>query len=608
MLNVNRGSDARPDIPALLGPASRQGRSLAGPKNHRIHRARYKKIRRFFTRLFVHIFWWDIILNRPALIRFRKAPLPRWQRLAREYRALALQLGGVLIKLGQFLATRIDILPSEVTSELGRLQDEVPAVQYEGIAARIEDDFGRPIDSVFRKFAHDAVAAASLGQAHKATLVTGQEVVVKVLRPGIEQLVETDLVLITRMARRIRNFKVIRRHADLDKVAAEFTSVTLKELDMELEGRNAEGFAADFKGDSSVYVPRIYWEYTTRHVLTMEDVGYIKIDDQQGLRSAGISPTDVVGKLFDIYLHQFTESHFVHADPHAGNLFVRPLPFPDETASLIGGSFLPGQPVPFRAGRQFQMVFVDFGMAIAIPKKHHRFIRNYIIGIGTRDAHMIVESYVDAGIMLPGADLRRVESMTQAILDRFSGSLLGQMKDVDFQEYASILNQFRDLIYSSPFQFQPELLFVFRAMGILAGIVTDLAPDFDPMVKLIPFARRLFLQDLPMGTDGLLSIGFNVVKFVSRLNSVLTKLDGGKLVIESLPSPESKQMIGDLRVSLNRLTAAVLAGGLFLSGVVWHTGYSTQATFIGAGIDLGKVLMILSAIPLAYMLLPKRRQ
>src|SRR5688572_2487216 len=172
---------------------------------------RYRKVRRFVTRTFIRIVWWDVVLNVPGLRRLRRPPLERYQEIARRYRALAAEMGGVLIKLGQFLSTRVDILPTEITQELSGLQDEVPPERFEDVARQIEEDFGRPLLQVFSWIDPKPLGAASLAQAHLARLPNGQEVVVKVLRPGIDVVVETDLAAVRLAFRLLRFSKTIRR-------------------------------------------------------------------------------------------------------------------------------------------------------------------------------------------------------------------------------------------------------------------------------------------------------------------------------------------------------------------------------------------------------------
>ena len=493
--------------------------------------------------------------------------------LAREYRALAVELGGVLIKLGQFLSTRVDILPREITSELGELQDAVPPVPVGEIIAQIEADFGRPLDELFAWFDPQAIGAASLAQAHKARLVTGESVAVKALRPGIFSIVETDLKVIAKFIRRIKYYRPIRRFVDLDRMAVEFTTVTARELDLVVEAESAERFARDFEDDPAVCVPRIYWAYTAPHTLTMEDVSYLKIDDKKALDAAGISRLEVVEKLVDIYQEQLAVTHFVHADPHAGNLFIKPLPVPEEISRLGADfSFRPGQVVPYYPDRPFQIVFVDFGMAVAIPKRLWSSLRNYIVGVGTEDAHLIVESYREGGVLLDDSDLKQIEQFTAIILERFSGSLLGQMKDVDLKAYTELYYEYQSLLYESPFQFQSDLLFVMRALGILSGLATELAPEFDPFGRVKPFAQRLIQEEWQPHLDEIGRVGPRFFRLPSSLFDVLDQAQRGQLAVQTHLPPDARRTIDQLQRSIGRLTLTVGAVGLLLVGAIWHVG------------------------------------
>jgi predicted unusual protein kinase regulating ubiquinone biosynthesis (AarF/ABC1/UbiB family) len=222
---------------------------------------RYRKVRWFFAKAFLQVIWWDLVLNRWGLNWLRSPPLERWGDIARRYRVLAVEMGGVLIKLGQFLSIRVDILPREITSELAGLQDEVPPERLNEILAQIEADFGRPVSEIFAWFSPEPVGAASLAQVHRARLSSGEDVVVKAMRPRIGVLVETDLTAIALTIRWLKLSKRIRNRVDLDWLAREFTTVTRAELDFRAEGRNAERLAEDFAGDPQVCIRKICWDY-----------------------------------------------------------------------------------------------------------------------------------------------------------------------------------------------------------------------------------------------------------------------------------------------------------------------------------------------------------
>jgi predicted unusual protein kinase regulating ubiquinone biosynthesis (AarF/ABC1/UbiB family) len=534
---------------------------------------RYRKVRRFVTRTFVHVLWWDVFLNAPGLRRLRRPPIERYQVIARRYRSLATEMGGVLIKIGQFLSTRVDILPPEITHELSGLQDEVPPGAFADIARQIEEDFGRPLAAIFPWIATETIGAASLAQVHRARLPDGREAVVKVLRPGIDVLVETDLAA-ARLALRLLKFsKTIRRRVNLDRLAVEITETTRAELDLQAEGHNAERFAANYAGDSRVYLPKIFWEWSAGRTLTLEDVGWIKIADLAALDQAGIRRAEVARDLYRIYLRQIFEHFFVHADPHPGNLFVRPMPVGDERP------FAPGDPVPpppAGEARPFQIAFVDFGMVAVIPERLRNALREYAIGLGTRDAARLVHSYVAAGVLLPGADLRRLEEVHEELFARFWGVSIGSLRETAFSEAQYFFREYRDLLYELPFQVQVDLLFASRAVGLLAGLATHLDPEFDPWSETLPFAEKLAAEELRRDWRGLLREGLSQLQVLlslpRRLDAVLSRAERGALTVQTALTPESRKAVQRLERSIHRLAWMVVSAALLIAGVMVRAG------------------------------------
>jgi predicted unusual protein kinase regulating ubiquinone biosynthesis (AarF/ABC1/UbiB family) len=558
---------------------------------------RYRKVRWFFMKAFANVVWWDIVLNRPVLRTFRTDPLPRWQKIARQFRQLALEMGGVLIKLGQFLSIRVDVLPPEVTQELAGLRDEVPADTYENITAQVEEDFGRPLVNIFEWFASQPLGAASLAQAHLARLASGKEVVVKVLRPGIDVLVETDLAAIALVLRWLKWYKRISARVDLDWLAREFATITRNELDLHAEGKNAERFANDFANDAGVYIPKIYWDYSAARTLTLENVSYIKIDDLSGIEAAGISRQQVAKKFYHIYLQQIFETNFVHVDPHPGNVFVRPLPVPEEIAAGVT-AFHPNDPVPHKPERPFQVAFVDFGMVAGIPGRLRTALKDYAIGFGTRDAHRVVQAYADAGILLPGADLKRIEEATADIFQRLWGVRMGQVKDLAEKEMQYFLNEYRDIVYEAPFQFPADMLFIMRAIGILSGMATNLDPEFDPWAETLPFAEKLASDQIKQDWQGwgqqLIKIGQFVFKLPAQLDDILTQAQRGNLIVQASLAPDARKMIERLERTITRLVWTVVSVGVLFVGSKFFV--DDDERIVGSGVILLALLVFLWGI------------
>lgn len=555
----------------------------------RIDFRRYRKLRRFVASVFLHALWWDLLLNRPGLAVFRPPAIVRWRRIARRYRALAVEMGGVLIKLGQFLSVRVDLLPAEVIGELSGLQDEVPPAPYPAVLAQVEAELGRPVGAVFARFEPVPVGAASLAQVHAAALPSGEAVVVKVLRPGIDVLVETDLAAVGLALRLLAWSRTVRRRVDLRRLGEEINATTRRELDLTAEGKHAERFAADFAGDPRVIVPRIHWPQTTRRTLTMEDVAAIKISDLPALEAAGVDRGAVARTLYDLYMRQIFEHHFVHADPHPGNLFVHPLPPIDAAAAPRDdhdGAALPGTP--------FRIAFVDFGMVATVPERLREPLREYAIALATRDAARMVRSYESAGVLLPGADLHRLIEIHEDLFERFWGVRIGDLRDVALAEARYFLRQYRDLLYQIPFQVQVDMLFVSRAVGLLSGLATTLDPTFDPWAATMPFAERLAREELRRGWRDWVEEGAeqgrSLFSLPRRLERLIGQLERGDLQVEAALAADTRRAVHRLERAVLRLAWMATGAAFLIAATVVHVVRPEQALdtwlFAAAGVAL----------------------
>jgi predicted unusual protein kinase regulating ubiquinone biosynthesis (AarF/ABC1/UbiB family) len=533
-------------------------------------RARYVRVVRFFAGAVGQFILWEILLRRLLGRRFvARSREERWQRVAHRFRVLAVEMGGVLIKLGQFLSVRVDVLPRSVTSELAGLQDEVPPERLEDIQAIIETEYGQPLDGVFAWFAPQPEAAASLAQVHRARLSAallaggddGDEVVVKVQRPRIQTIVETDLRAIQTASQWLKRYGPIRRRVDMDRLYEEFAETTRKELDFVAEAENAERFATNFADDPGVRIPRVHTGSSTRRVLIMEDVANIKISDDAAIKAAGIRREEVADRLFNAYLKMAFRHNFVHADPHPGNLFVQPLPVPDRSEA---------------GGRPFRLVFVDFGMVATIPERMTDHLVGFLLGFATRDASRIVRAYEGAGILLPGADLTRLEQMEAELLDRYANLTLREAQHVAMTEWQGLAREYRDILYEMPFQIPTDLLFVGRAMAILFGMATSLNPDFDPWRAIEPFARQVAGEEIRRDWRPALEELQRVVRLVGSLpaqaDRFLRQAVQGELMVQAAWTTEATHSVRRVEAAVNRLAWAVIFAALLLAAVALYLG------------------------------------
>ncbi|MBT3337868.1 MAG: AarF/ABC1/UbiB kinase family protein [Anaerolineae bacterium] len=544
-------------------------------------RARYRKILIFFARVAANVIFWDIILSRLGL-----RPLARRTRIARltkftvQFRALAIEMGGVMIKVGQFLSSRQDVLPPEIVKELSGLQDEVPPEDFDAIREKAERELGGSLKEIFEFFDPTPLAAASLGQVHRAHLYADEsnpkefhEVVVKIQRPHIEKIIDVDLSALRRVGGWLARYRPIRKRADVDGLIEEFAETIYEEIDYLEEGANIEIFEESFLDDERTHVPRVVWDLTRKEVLTMEDVFAIKITDYDAITSAGIDRADIARVLLDTYLKQIFEDGFFHADPHPGNLFVTPISEPDEDGAV-----------------EWKLTFIDFGMVGRVPDNLRAGLREVIIATGTRDAKRVVRAYQQLGVLLPGADLKRIEEAEAQVFERFWGKSMSELREISLDEMREFAHQFKELMYEMPFQIPHNLLLLGRTVAILSGMCTGLDPDFNLWTQLTPYARKLISEEATSNSSVWLNELGNFAKAILALPTqtgrVLDKMEKGDLEVHM---PRVAHQISKLERAVYRLAGSVIFGSLFIGGIVF---YNIGNLFVG-GLLLGSALLTL---------------
>ena len=556
----------------------------SSPSSARL-RARVRRILWFGARTVFTVIGWELVLRRVlGHERVNRGALERYRRIAREFRDLSVSMGGVLIKVGQFVSSRVDVLPRAITDELAGLQDQVPPEKFEDIRAVIEEELGKPLEKAFAFFDPRVEAAASLGQVHHARLLTGENVVVKVQRPGITLIVTTDLSAVRTVLGWIRNYGPIRRRVDLIALLDEFSRILYQELDYVQEAENAAKFAANFADDPEVYIPQVYRELGTRRVLVLEDVTTLKITDVAALRSAGVDRRQVASRLFNTYLQQFFEDGFFHADPHPGNLFVRPA----------------GDPAS--RPRPFVLTFVDFGMVGRIAPFVRTQLREVLLGLTTRDAARIVRAEVALGFFLPGADLAAIEKATEQVFARFYGITTSELVKMDKRELQTFAHQFRDLLYEMPFQVPQDFIYLGRCAGILSGMCSSLDPDINYFSLLEPFASKILQEELTGGLSDWLAKATDMLSLFVRLptqaDRFFSKAASGELEMKVSPSRELDREIRGLTSAIDRLVWGVVFAALLMAGVISLASHFAV---------VGTVALAFSVIALFGMFLVGRR-
>lgn len=452
---------------------------------------RYRRILLFFGGIILQIILWDLLLARlPGIDDWVRDRRPqRMRRSARRFRALALEMGGVMIKLGQFLSSRVDVLPVEVTEELRGLQDEVPAEPTGRMMAVLYEELP-DADGRFARIEQTPLAAASLGQAHRAWLYAPAEpipVVIKIQRPDIEEIVRTDLDALKVVARWVMRYKPIRRRANVPALLDEFARTLWEELDYVLEADNVERFAELYADSERVYIPAVYRQHSTRRVIVLENVEGIKITDVAGMEAVGVNPKEVAETLLDTYFHQIFQEGFFHADPHPGNLFVRSRTDLPWAVSANGDA-------PPQLARPFWLTFVDFGMVGRVPDLMGENLRQVLISVLQKDGRALTQAYARLGFFLPGADLERIAEAQTAVLERIWGRNLLELTRPDPKEIQEIGEEFRDLLFEFPIQVPQDFIYLGRAIGMVSGLVSQLDEEINPWFYFEKYGAALIRE------------------------------------------------------------------------------------------------------------------
>ncbi len=545
--------------------------------NSRHLRSRYLYLTTFFLRLTLGLGFWDVLLPGIGLKGLsRRTRSGRYRRIAADFRVMAVRMGGVMIKVGQFLSARLDVLPAELTEELSGLQDEVPPEDFAAIRVLAEAELGAPLESVFEAFELEPMAAASLGQVHRARLPSDapehrlfRDVVVKIQRPGIADLIEVDFAALRRFGGWLRHYGPLRKRVDVLSLIQELSDTVHREIDYMGEGKNAETFAANFARRKRIGVPRVAWSRTTTRVLTLQNVYAIKITDYDAVTASGISRSQVATVLFDTYLKQIFDDHFFHADPHPGNLFISPVPATEKRAAT------------------WKLTFIDFGMVGEVPPDLGRGLRDMLVGVGTRDPRKVVEAYQTLGVLLPGADLDLLTRVEAQLFDRFWGMSMQQLRSVNHAEMRQFALQFRELIYAMPFQVPHNLLLLGRTIAILSGMCTGLDPDFNPWLQIAPYARGLLSEtgtsDWKLWLDQAGDLIRELLSLPAQTTRILGRLERGDL---QLAMPQVSRQIYHVEGALNRLTGSVIAAGFLIGGALLHASgaVSLAAAFWGSAL------------------------
>ena len=478
---------------------------------------------------------WDFLRNNGQRVVTASAPAngrPLHLRQALE------ELGTTFIKLGQILSTRADLLPPTYMAELAKLQDSASPVAFKEIEEVLVTELGQPIEHIFAQFDPVPLAAASIGQAHAATLEDGTEVVVKVRRPGVVEQVNEDLEILKELAAGASRHWNFAEHYDLTGLVEEFSQTLRRELDYIREAHNAERFAVNFAGDPHIHVPQVFWEATTSRVLTLERIRGIKINDLKALDEQGTDRRWLADYATNVVLKMVCEDGFFHADPHPGNFFIEP----NGTIGLI-----------------------DFGMVGVIDEQTQELLAELLIAINHQDAARLVDVFLDLGVSRERIDRASVRRDIDQLLSTYWGLPLGELR------VGTLLNDVYSIMRRHHLHLPSNLALLLKTVIMIEGLGGALDPDFHLPKVLTPYTERLVLRQYSpfrwarsFGRSSLELARF-AVEMPQHLRRIAAAAESGNLQIGMRPEGFDP-VIDRLERIANRIVLGVIAAA-FINGL-----------------------------------------
>jgi predicted unusual protein kinase regulating ubiquinone biosynthesis (AarF/ABC1/UbiB family) len=399
--------------------------------------------------------WFDKITNKSKQNLGKRAT---------QIRRLLTKLGPAYIKIGQALSTRPDLVPPQFLEELAQLQDNIPAFSNEIAYQFIEEELGDRPEVIYAEISDLPIAAASLGQVYKGKLWSGEDVAIKVQRPGLADSITLDLHVVRTLAIWAQtNFKQIR--SNLVSIVDEFAERIFEEMDYENEGRNAEKFAELYGSMQDIYVPSIYWQYTGRRVLTMEWITGTKLTNLEAVSAQGLNATYLVEVGVQCSLRQLLEHGFFHADPHPGNLLATP---------------------------DGKLAYLDFGMMSQVKPYQRYGLVEAIVHLVNRDFDGLGRDFVKLEFLTPDTDLTPIIPAISHVFNSSLGVAGTNIADMDFK---SVTDQLSGVMYEFPFQVPAYYALILRSLATLEGIAISVDPEFKVLAKAYPYVAKRLLTD-----------------------------------------------------------------------------------------------------------------
>ncbi|MCD6219888.1 2-polyprenylphenol 6-hydroxylase [Candidatus Calescamantes bacterium] len=469
------------------------------------------------------------IFDMPASVRLRK---------------VLEELGPTFIKLGQILSTRPDLVPLEFSEEFKKLQDKAPVFEYEKAKKIVEEELKSPIDELFDEFSVKPIAAASLSQVHLGKLKKGEKVIVKVQRPNVERIIKQDIEILYTLAKLAEKYIEESKLYNPVEIVDEFRKAILKEIDFNTEASNIDRFRRNFKGDDTVYIPKVFHNLSTKRVLTIEKIEGIKVTDVEKIEKSGLDRKKIAINGANAVLKQIFVDGFFHADPHPGNIFVL-----DNN----------------------RIAFLDFGMVGRIDEETKSQFANILQAVIERDAPTIIESFIDMGMVEEDMDIKKLELDVADLVDRYYEVPLKELR------MEGLLGEIINVVSQNRIKVPPNLYLLAKALITVESIGRELDPDFDMVTKMSPFVKKLFwhkynpkliTKDIQ---KTILALADFTKTFPKEITKVLNKIKKGVLKIE-FEHKDLEHLILRIHKASNRISFSVIIAALIIgSSIIMQT-------------------------------------
>lgn len=484
------------------------------------------------------------VVARSRRIFRRKEPKITELSPAERMRLAMEELGPSFVKLGQLLSTRSDVIPKNFVTEFAKLQDDVPSFSFDQVQEQVHLELGGEIEAFFSSFSPVSIAAASIAQVHRALLHTGEEVVVKVRRPGVVELVETDIDVLMGLA------LLAERHLpgsdiyDPVGLVREFAYTIRREMDFSREGHTIEKFAGNFAGDPTMYFPRIYWETTGKGILTMEYINGIKVSNIAALEKAGLDRRLIAQRGADAFLKMVLVHGFFHGDPHPGNVLI----LPENVICLL-----------------------DYGMVGRLDVHLKEYLIDLLLAILKRDVDEVISLLISSGDVPDNLDAGALKRDLSEFIDNYYDLPLEEI------EVGRMLQEFIDIVTTYHIKIQPNLMLLIKALVTIEGMGRELDPQFDMIGHLRPFMEQAIrerlsplhlVRDFRDHVNSLISLAQN---FPRDLKEFLSKINRNRFKI-NLEHRGLDRFITELDKSINRLSSSLIIAALIVgSSIIMQT-------------------------------------